>query len=98
MYKIIFQPLSIIDIQEIIDYYDLINPKITDDFLEELKISISNIEKMPKAFPTKLNNIRTIYLKKFRYGIYFKVYSEIKTVNIIAIIHTSRNPKIWKKR
>lgn len=36
------------------------------------------------------------YLRKFPFNIYFQV--ENCEIDILAIIHTSRNPKIWKKR
>jgi len=98
MYKIVFQPLALKDIQEIVDYYDVINPKITDAFIEELENKTKIIQQTPLSFPKKLGDVRALYMKIFRYGVYFKIYSKEKRITIIAVIHTSRNSKIWQKR
>lgn len=96
MYKLSFRPLAQNDIQQIIDYYDEISPKLSMYFLNDLEIIISHIQNAPEANLKKLNNIRVAFLKRFRYGVYFKIYKN--EIVIIAILHTSRNPKIWKKR
>jgi plasmid stabilization system protein ParE len=98
MYKLVFQPLAFTDIQEITSYYDLITPQLADAFLMELENTKKHITKMPESSSLKLGNIRVVFLKRFKYGVYFKIYPKLKIVNIIAIIHTSRNPNIWKKR
>ena len=84
------------DIQGIVDYYDDILPKITDNFLSELDIAINYIQKSPSGNQKRLGNIRAIFLKRFSYGVYYKVYKT--KVVIIAVLHTSRNPQIWKSR
>ena len=98
MYKLVFQPLAFKDIQEITNYYDLISPQLSNSFLNELEKAKDHIEKMPESSSLKYDKIRVVYLKRFRYGVYFKIYPNLKIVNIIAIMHTSRHPNIWKKR
>lgn len=96
MYNLSFRPLTENDIQKIVDYYDTINPKLSDVFLDELEISIKHIQNMPKACQKRLGNIRAAFLKRFKYGVYFKIYDD--NIVIIAVLHSSRNPEIWKKR
>jgi len=96
MYKIKILILAQQDVQEIIDYYDSINPEITDRFLRKLFLDISTIKRNPKIFAKKYKEIRMCYLQKFPFNIYFKINDN--NVEIIAVLHTSRNPDIWKKR
>ncbi len=84
------------DIQEITTYFDEINPKITDSFLADLFNEFEIIRENPQIFTIKYRETRVRYLKRFSYGIHFVFTS--KTVQILAVFHTSRNPKIWKER
>ncbi len=96
MRKLIFTDLAQGDIQGIVYYYDEINPTLTDKFLNELEFEQSHIEKYPETCPKKTKNLRVCFLKRFRFGIYFKIFPE--AVVVVAVLHTSRNPQIWKNR
>jgi plasmid stabilization system protein ParE len=84
------------DIEDIYDYYKAINPKLAEAFMKDLGVAISQIQIMPQACQKRIGDIRSVFLKRFRYGVYFKIY--INRISIIAVLHTSRNPQIWKKR
>ena len=98
MYKLVVQPLAFNDIQETVNYYDLISPQLADVFLTELEQAKTHIIKMPESSSIRLKNIRVVFLKRFKFGVYFKIYPKLKIINILAVLHTSRNPTIWKKR
>lgn len=90
------RPLAQQDIQEVVDYYDELNPKLADSFLAELEQCYNKIKQVPEGYHKRLGNIRAAFLKKFPFGVYYKIYGE--KIVVIAILHTSRNPSIWKKR
>lgn len=96
MYNVFIRPLAKQDIQEIIDYYDQINPKLSDTFLADLENRFNQVIENPEGYQKRLNNIRGVFLKNFPIGVYYKIYD--KKVVIISVLHTSRNPEIWKKR
>jgi len=96
VYKLTYLSLAKNDIQNIVNYYDNINPKLTEAFLIEFKHTADFIQKSPESCQEKLKNVSVSYLKRFRFGIYFKIYD--KNSLVIAVLHTSRNPKIWKIR
>lgn len=60
MHKLSFRSLAKDDIQRIIDYYDLINPKLTEAFLKELDDSIIHIKTRPEAFQKRFGEISVI--------------------------------------
>jgi len=96
MYNIYFRPSAKSDVQEIVNYYDLLNPQLSNKFLEELENTVKHIQGMPTSCQKRIRNIRVSLLKRFSYGVYFKIYDS--NISVIAILHTSRNPKIWQKR
>ena len=81
------------DIQQIVDYYDEINKNISDVFLEELFTNLDHIRSNPFAFQKKYKNIRVCYLKSFSFGIHYRVIE--KVIEVLAVLHTSRNPDMW---
>lgn len=96
MCKLAFRPLAKKDIQNIVDYYDLITPKLSDLFLNELDESIDYISNEPEAFQKRLGAVRIVFLKRFKFGVFYKIYTQ--KIVVIAILHTSQNPELWKKR
>ena len=84
------------DIQEIVDYYDRLAPKITDKFMDDLYADLELLQGNPNLFQRKYKETRVRYMKKFPFGVHYMVKED--TVVILAVLHTSRNPKIWEER
>lgn len=97
MYQLKIRQLAQIDIQEIVDYYDDISSKISDKFLDNLYKELSFLEAKPKSFQIKYKTTRVRYVKGFSFGIHYRILNE-SVVEVLAVLHTSRNPKIWNKR
>ena len=84
------------DIQTIADYYSDISNFLTERFLQELKFNLESLKSFPKSHQIKYKQIRVSFVKGFPYGIYYKIYD--KEIRVIAVVHTSRNPTVWKGR
>ena len=96
MIKVTFRTVANVDVIEIIEFYDDLDKRLSENFIKELGSCVLQISKNPEAFQKRIEDARVVYLKSFSYGVFYKIYpSEIR---IIAILHTSRNPDIWKKR
>lgn len=96
MYQLEVLLIAQVDIQDISDYYKRISIKLRDKFLSDLKLKLEKIVSNPKAFQIKYKEVRVAFVKGFPYGIYYKVYRE--NIKVIAVVHTSRNPSLWKNR
>lgn len=96
MYQLKIRVLAQIDIQDIVDYYDEISTKITDKFLSNLYLELDFIENKPKSFQIKYKETRVRYIKGFPFGIHYRILNET-VVEVLAVLHTSSNPKIWNK-
>ena len=96
MFQIQIRVLAKEDIQSITDYYDLKASYITDIFLENLYAELDIIANKPELFQEKYRKTRVRYLKKFPFGIHYKI--EGGRIVVLAVLHTSRNPKRWRTK
>lgn len=96
MYLFKIRVLAQEDIQQIVDYYEEKAPTATNRFLVILYAEFNIIKNNPKLFPKKYKSTRVRFLKSFPYGIHYILKG--KTIEILAVLHTSRNPKIWDTR
>ncbi len=96
MLNLSIRPIAEQDIQQIVDYYDNIMPDLTDSFLYELDEIYKHIKQNPQGYQKRLGNIRSIFLKRFPIGVFYKLYE--KKIVVIAVLHTGRSPKIWQNR
>lgn len=83
------------DLQRIVDYYDKINPAIADRFLDEIDDCLKQIEKLPEGYQKRYKQFRIAFLKKFSFGVYYKIY-DFELV-VIAVLHTSQSMEKWLK-
>ena len=78
------------------EYYYDDSPNLADTFFQRINASLEIITKSPLSFQVIHKTLRKFTVKKFPSIIYYQVVD--CTIQIIAIFHTSRNPKIWTER
>ena len=91
MYKLRIRILAKEDANEIFEYYDKIETSLGVSFLYALYSEFDAIILNPHMFQW----VR--FLKKFPYGLHYRIVED-KYIEILSVLHTSRNPEIWKKR
>ncbi len=96
MYKLHIRVLAKEDIQNAVDYYQTKNSTLADRFLDTLYSELENLQKNPALFQIQAKNIQVNYLKRFPFGIYYVWQGDI--VEVLAVLHTHRSPKVWQGR
>jgi plasmid stabilization system protein ParE len=96
MYNLIVKPFAEGDAAKAAVWYNDKSEGLGNEFLLALDDKITAIQKNPNHFQVVYRNIRRALTNRFPFGIFFIVEGD--TIYILAILHTSRNPKIWKKR
>lgn len=96
-YCILTETDAILDIQEIIDYYDEQQTGLGEKFESTLNKHLLILQKNP-FFQIRYDDVRCIPLKKFPFMVHFTIHEADKLVIIRAVFHASRNPENWKKR
>jgi plasmid stabilization system protein ParE len=96
MFQLHIRVLAREDIQQIVDYYDEKSADITDIFLDSLYTEFDVIADNTELFQVKYRKTRVRYIKGFSYGIHYILKGQ--TIEILAVLHTSRDSENWKNR
>jgi plasmid stabilization system protein ParE len=94
-YKIILEKSAQSDIREAIRYYNSISPRLGSRFYSDLKDRLQVLSVNPHIFQIKYRDVKACELKIFPFLIHYQVNSNSQAIHILAVIHTSRNPKNW---
>jgi len=65
-------------------------------FLELVEQSLGSIADKRARFPIVARDVRRALLKRFPFGVFFRVRSD--RIKILAILHLSRDPARWRSR
>lgn len=98
MFSAIVLPLAKVDIQDSARWYEKQQQELGKRFINQVREKIRFIEKFPKAARLRKDRVRTAVLETFPFMIHYYIDEDKKLVIISAVLHTSRNPKIWKAR
>ncbi len=91
-----YYPEARADVQKAYDWYDECSYEAAEGFRASLNYTLGKITENPNAYGYVKGTVKVASLKRFPYAVYFEV--ELDRVKIIAVMHHSRNPRIWKKR
>jgi plasmid stabilization system protein ParE len=97
-YKVKIEPEALADIQEITDWYNEAHAGLGVRFQKTAIKQINSLRKDPQIYALRYPEIRCLVIKKFPYMIHFYLNEENKTVEVLAVISTDRNPLIWKAK
>jgi plasmid stabilization system protein ParE len=95
-YKLTLLPLAKIDLEEIAAWYESRQKSLGKRFLNAIKQEIKILRVKPLIYQIRYDGTRVALIETFPYLIHFEI--DKREIVIKAIIHTSRNTKIWKSR
>jgi plasmid stabilization system protein ParE len=84
------------ELADTVAYYDVQGHGLGDSFLDEFQAAVSRVEELPEAWQPLSRNTRRCRLRRFPYGLIYRVTGE--TVLIIAVAHLHREPDYWRAR
>ena len=73
-----------------------INPGLGKAFAEDVERTISLILRFPEAWPRVTRSARRCRTQRFPYALLYRVWRE--QIEILAVMHMSRQPDYWKER
>ena len=98
MYKSIILPQAKEDIMEAAQWYNKQQTGLGKRFTTEIREKVHFIRQSPKASNIRYKNVRTTVLNVFPFMIHYTVDEKNKTIIVSAVLHTSRDPKLWESR
>jgi plasmid stabilization system protein ParE len=97
-YSLKIAPEVLADIQDITDWYNQQKVGLGAKFQKTAISHIGKLGKNPHGYAIRYHNIRCILVRKFPYLIHFYINEATKIVEVLAVISTDRNPKVWEKK
>lgn len=94
--SLVLSPTAEADLQEATDFYELQKPGLGEVFLRALDEGFERIRTHPNAFRIGEDGVRTGFLRRFPYGVRFRVVSN--RIEVLAVWHERRHPDGWKTR
>ncbi len=95
-YRLIISEFAESDLKIAADWYASQKEGLDLDLIQEIDKAVQRIQDNPHQFAVVRKQIRMSIVKRFPYGIYFFLVGDI--INVFAVFHFSRNPKILQKR
>jgi plasmid stabilization system protein ParE len=94
--KLSLRPLATADVDSAVLWYEREQPGLGALFVLELDALFDRIRETPQQFPVIEEPIRMALLPRFPYSVYFR--SSADEALVLAVLHVSRDPRIWNKR
>jgi len=94
-YRVIIDIDALQDIQDATDWYEYRVEGLGSRFQKQIKLQIRKLELNPKIYRVRYLDVRCMIVQKFPFLVHFIIDEKNRYVQIFAVIHTSKNPKIW---
>ena len=86
------------EIRNITFWYDSQKTGLGDRFQKTVIKQIEALAENPQIFAIRYKEIRCMLVNKFPYMVHFYLNSKNSTIEVLAIIGTDRNPKVWEEK
>ncbi|MGY3213452.1 type II toxin-antitoxin system RelE/ParE family toxin [Mucilaginibacter sp. HD30] len=97
MYKTVMLPVAKHDIKDAASWYNSKQKNLGKRFIAEIQRKVNFIQKFPDGTAIRYDEIKTAVIDTFPFMVHYSVDNVKKLIVILAVLHTSRNPDIWKE-
>jgi plasmid stabilization system protein ParE len=94
--RLIITPAAELDLAESRDWYESTRLGLSKDFQLAVDAIFNQIARHPEAFTPMERGVRRALLSRFPHAVLYR--SQVDAIQVIAVLHTSRNPRIWQAR
>lgn len=94
--SIVIAPAAEADLIEVIAWYESKRPELSFDFRLSLDAALHHIARYPDSCALVAPTVRRGLLRRFPHAVYYR--QQQATIEVIAILHTHRNPRVWQQR
>lgn len=93
---VILRPEAEQDLISARDWYDQQRAGLGDEFVAEVSVVFDRLAATPKLFAAIWQDVRACRVRRFPYVVYYRVLADC--VEILAVLHGSRDPSAWQSR
>ena len=84
------------DLLDAATWYEGQRQGLGHEFLDEILRAFADIADTPLMYPEVHRDIRRALLRRFPFGVFFRI--ESRSITVLAVMHASRDPRRWKSR
>jgi plasmid stabilization system protein ParE len=95
-YTVVFRPQAEEEARAARKWYEEQRPGLGARFADAIDETIQRIASNPSRFPLVHGEIRRAVVRRFPFGVYFRVYG--RDLVILAVTHGRRHPRRWQSR
>ena len=92
----LFRPAAAADVEEAFDWYERQRRGLGEEFLAAVAAILERIGANPDQFPVIHRETRRALLRRFPYGLYYRVIE--RQVVVVGCMHAMRDPTRWQSR
>jgi toxin ParE1/3/4 len=93
---LVLRPEAEADIVANRDWYNQQRDDLGDSFVNAVRELVNQIKGAPEQFAVSFRSVRRAKTRRFPYIVYYRVLDD--RIEIIAVLHASRDPRIWQRR
>lgn len=91
-----FRPEALDDVLLAREWYERQSPDLGQAFATRVEQLLDRIAATPELYAATFRNVRPAKLRRFPYVVYYRFLAD--RVEVLAVLHGSRDPRAWKKR
>ena len=95
-HRVAFRPQADAEVREARRWYEERRSGLGAKFAAAVEEAVARITDNPLAFPCVRGETRRAILRRFPYGLYFRVLRD--AVIVLAVVHGRRHPRRWQLR
>jgi plasmid stabilization system protein ParE len=92
----VLRPAAAADVEDAWRWYEARREGLGDEFLDAVQASLESICAHPEAAPLVHGDIRRLLLRRFPYGLFYRLIRG--QVVVVACFHAKRSPRVWRTR
>jgi plasmid stabilization system protein ParE len=97
-YRSVMLPTAKEDLREAAKWYNQARPGLGKELVARVRERLAELRTSPLTCQIRYSEVHTALVEQFPYMIHYYVNQQNKTIVVISILSTSRNPKIWNER
>ncbi len=97
-FRVIIDSDALQDIQEATDWYNLQVEGLGSRFQKQVKFQIDSLKNDALIYTNRYSDVRCMLIKDFPFMLHYIIEESVSSIIVFAVIHTSKNPKIWEER
>lgn len=74
----------------------VLSPEEEADLVSEVRHALTRVGDQPEGYPELRPGVRRAQVRRFSYGIFYRVRAD--RVEVIGIFHDRRSPRVWQRR